>query len=253
MKITLLGTGAPIHPTRNTMGILLEATHCEPLLLDTCGGFEVTRALAQQGYYRSGKSIHNVIVSHQHGDHIGGVPALMIAFEALRFYGPSEALEAARAIATLSYPHFQELRAHQTNFIATDTTQTYDIGGFTLRFYAVPHRVPTYAVRVWHEDKVFAYSADSIACDTLAACAKDADLFLCDALCSSHDGYNQSTKELMHPLASEAAHIAKAAGAKQLALTHIGRIASTEAMLKEAQEIFGQAVSIPDDGDVILL
>lgn len=69
MKITLRGTGAPIHPTRNTMGILLEAAHGEPLLIDSCGGFEVTRALAQQGYSRDGKSLRHVILSHQHGDH----------------------------------------------------------------------------------------------------------------------------------------------------------------------------------------
>ena len=50
------------------------------------------------------------------------------------------------------------------------------------------HRVPTVAVRVSAGDKTFAFSADTLPCDDVIACAKNTDLFLCDALCADLDG-----------------------------------------------------------------
>jgi hypothetical protein len=41
MKITFLGTGAPLHVSRATTGMLVTADGCAPLLIDTCGGIEL--------------------------------------------------------------------------------------------------------------------------------------------------------------------------------------------------------------------
>ena len=43
--------------------------------------------------------------------------------------------------------------------------------------------------------------ADSIPCEALVACARGADLFICDALCAGRDGAGRAerARELMHP------------------------------------------------------
>jgi hypothetical protein len=49
MEVTFLGTGAPMAPERCATGLLVRAPGCDPLLIDTCGGFELVRQLARIG------------------------------------------------------------------------------------------------------------------------------------------------------------------------------------------------------------
>ena len=76
MHVTILGTGAPM-AERVATGLIVTAPECEPLLIDTCGGFEFPRQLARVGIPIS--ALRNVIATHRHMDHIGGIPALFIA------------------------------------------------------------------------------------------------------------------------------------------------------------------------------
>ena len=58
--IIFLGTGAPLHVSRATTGMLIRAEGCAPLLIDTCGGFELARSLSSTGFPLA--QIHNVVV-----------------------------------------------------------------------------------------------------------------------------------------------------------------------------------------------
>ena len=254
MKITFLGTGAPIHPTRNTVGLLVEAPDCKPLLIDTCGGFEITRALAKLGYKDDRlNELANVIITHGHGDHIGGAMALFIAVKDLQFYGHREALEATRTLLNVTYPHFGKAREHSVTYDEVSPNKSYTLSGFEVSFFEVVHRVPTYAVRVKRGDKILAFSADSLPCDALTECARNADLFICDAICAAADTYSDRSTQLMHPVATEAAQMANRAGAKSLALTHLLRYSTPEKMLTEARAIFGGPVTVPNDGDILTI
>ena len=77
MEITFLGTGAPLHVSRATTGMLVTADGCAPLLIDTCGGFELARSLNSAGFPLA--QIRNIIVTHRHFDHSGGMMALFLA------------------------------------------------------------------------------------------------------------------------------------------------------------------------------
>ncbi|PYE55493.1 MBL fold metallo-hydrolase, partial [Deinococcus yavapaiensis] len=124
---------------------------------------------------------------------------------------------------------------------------------FELRFFEVQHRVPTLAVRVEGGGKVLAYSADSVPCDALVACAREADLFVCDALVAESDGKDAARRAaaLMHPTAREAGEMARAAGAKSLALVHLARFATRDRVLAEGQAAFEGQTAVPDDGTVL--
>ncbi|MEZ4630709.1 MAG: MBL fold metallo-hydrolase [Deinococcales bacterium] len=254
MKITLLGTGAPIHTVRNTLGILVEATGLKPLLIDTCGGFELSRALAKLGYQNERlQELGEVIVTHQHGDHIGGVMALFIAVKKLDFYANQATLKAIDGLIAAAYPEYGQVRGHVVNHHEVKAGQSYEIAGFKVSFFEMIHRVPTLAVRLERQNKILAFSADGLPCEAMIACAKDADLFICDAMCAAGDSYAQNSGLLMHPTAKEAAEMAKKAGAKALVLTHLVRHSNAQLMLDEARAIFEGPVYLPDDGTTLNL
>ncbi len=252
MEVTLLGTGAPMAPTRCATGLLVTAPGCEPLLIDTCGGFELVRQLARIGWQMS--DLRNVILTHQHLDHVGGVPALAIASIPLSVYALAETHAAVHALMHACFPEFfkPDLELPVEPDIRPVTVAAGErraIGGFTVAFFAVEHRVPTIAVRVEQGGRIFAFSADGVPGEAMVACARDADLFLCDALCAARDGaeWAARARALMHPLAREAGEMAAAAHARALALTHLARFANREHVLAEARAVYSGPVTVPDD------
>ena len=246
MQVTMLGTGAPLMPDRATTGMLVTAPGCEPLLLDTCGGFELARQLASVGAALS--TIKNVIVTHRHMDHAGGMQALYLARMPLEVHASADTHAGIATMTAGCFPEWERdegVRHHEM----ADGMRT-DIGGFEVSFFAVVHRVPTLAVRIRHGAKTFAFSADTRPCDALVTCARDADLFVCDAICAEADGEvaAKRARDLMHPTAREAASMATRAGAARLVCTHIGRFGSPERILEEAKAHFGGDVHLPGDG-----
>ncbi len=245
MDVTVLGTGSPMAPERIATGLLVTAPGCEPLLIDTCGGFELPRQLARIG--QPINQLRNVIVTHRHMDHAGGMPALFIASIPLNLYALPDTHMGIRELMAACFPEWPIHPEVARITIASGQQET--IGGFTVEFFATAHRVPTVAVRVTHEGRTLAFSADGIPGDAMVACARDADLFICDALCAARDGEEWATRarSLMHPVAHEAAAMAVRANARVLALVHLARYANPENLLTEAREIFPGPVSVPDD------
>lgn len=233
-------------PDRATTGLLVTAQGCPPLLIDTCGGFELPRQLARIDVALA--DIRNVIVTHRHLDHAGGMQALLLANMPLEIYANADT---HAGIATMTQGCFPEWVPHRD--ICRHTVAagaTHDIGGFMVTFFEAVHRVATLAVRVEHGGLVFAFSADTLPCDNVIACAAAADLFVCDAICATTDGEHATrrARDLMHPTALEAATMAAQAGAGSLVLTHIGRFGDPEGIRKEAAATFGGPVTIAHDG-----
>ncbi len=246
MDVTLLGTGAPLAPGRATTGLLVTAPGCAPLLLDTCGGFELARRVVATGHALA--DLRDVVVTHRHLDHTGGIPALYLANLPLTIYGSADVQAGLDGLLAATYPEWPPHPAVARVTVAAGERRA--IGGFEVAFFAVEHRVPTLAVRVSHGGRTLAFSADSLPCAALVACARLADLFVCDAICAVRDGaqWAEHARRLMHPTAREAAALATEAGAGALVLTHIGRFADPANMLAEAREGFAGPVSVPDDG-----
>jgi ribonuclease BN (tRNA processing enzyme) len=251
MEITFLGTGAPLHVSRATIGMLVTADGCAPLLIDTCGGFELTRSLNSAGVPLA--QIRNIIVTHRHFDHSGGILALFLANMPLDVHALDDTYIGICEMKAGGLPETElhpEVRHHRIDF-----GERREIGGFAVEFIQVEHRVPTTAVRITHGGRTIAFSADSLPCEGLNATARNADLFICDTMCAERDGdgARNRTRSLMHPTAREAAEICKKAEARRLACVHIARFGSAKNILEEAQMVFDGRVEIPNDGDRYLI
>jgi ribonuclease BN (tRNA processing enzyme) len=247
MEITFLGTGAPLHVSRATTGMLVTADGCAPLLIDTCGGSELPRSLNSAGVPLS--QIRNIVVTHRHFDHSGGILALFLANMPLDIHALDDTYTGICEMKAGGLPETElhpEVRHRRVEF-----GERREIGGFEVEFIQVDHRVPTTAVRITHRGRTIAFSADSLPCEGLNAVARNADLFVCDTMCAERDGDDarNRTRSLMHPTAREAAEIAKRAGARRLACVHIARFGSATNILEEAKMVFDGQVQIPDDGD----
>ncbi len=163
-----------------------------------------------------------VLVSHQHPDHFVDVYSL---YYALRFhpegqktvaaYGPDGTAEfISQLLATDTTERLREV----VRFEVVASGETVGIGPMQVTFYGANHPVPTLAARVETDDAVVAYSADSAPSDEIVACARDADLFICDAT------WLERMRPLPHDIhmtGAEAGRAAAAAGAKRLLITHV--------------------------------
>ncbi len=249
MRVNMLGTGAPLHPERATTGLLIEAEGLAPLLIDCCGGLELSRQLTKVG--KSLSDIRHVVLTHRHGDHIGGVMALGLALVPCQYFGLADTLKAAQDLLQVTFGEYDF--NPQVDYQEICPGDSYQIAGYTVQVYAATHRVKTVALRIEQGGQVLAFSSDSLPSAALLDCARNADLFICDALCASTDLARERLDYLMHPSASEAARIAQEAGAKSLLLTHLARFATESTMLEEAMGLFAGPVRIAQDGDIICI
>jgi ribonuclease BN (tRNA processing enzyme) len=107
---------------------------------------------------------------------------------------------------------------------------TFPIGPFSVTVDQVNHPVETYGVRLEHQGRVLAYSADTGPCEALTRLALGADLFLCEA--SYIDGADNPPD--LHMTGREAGEAATKAGVGRLLLTHLVTAWGSEATTFDA-------------------
>lgn len=252
MQVTLLGTGAPLSITRRCMGMMVTADGCAPLLIDTCGGFELAGQLSAAGFKLT--DVTNVVVTHRHADHAGGMQALILANRPVVVHALADTHAGIEQMKAGCFPEWgldnpdwgQTKERFQKTVVPGDV---HDIGGFKVEFFEMVHRVPTVAVRVTYKHRTFTYSADSRPCDALVAAARGADLFLCDALYPETQGEQAAAqaRRLMHPTAREAGAMAAQARVQALAVVHSSVNADPTLIANEAREAFGGPTFMPAD------
>lgn len=100
-------------------------------------------------------------------------------------------------------------------------------------------------VTICRPGSIFAFVMDSRPCSGAVALAKDADLLVMEATYLSE--HRELADLYAHSTASDAAEIARTAGAQRLALGHFSqRYPNTDQHLIEAQRIFAEAVVLKD-------
>ncbi|RKM54518.1 ribonuclease Z [Butyrivibrio sp. X503] len=96
------------------------------------------------------------------------------------------------------------------------------------------------------------YTTDTRPTDSIVANAKDSDLFICEGMYGEQDKLAKA-REHKHMTFSEAAHLAKKAGVKELWLTHYSpSLVNPKDFLPETKKIFDKTVAAKDGRSVTL-
>jgi ribonuclease BN (tRNA processing enzyme) len=130
-----------------------------------------------------------ILLTHLHGDHIGGLPFFILDGQfggrtlPLVIAGPPGVQERVETLMETCYPgSVAKARPFALEFVELEKEAATTVGPATVTPYQVlhPSGAPSYALRVVYGGKVVAYSGDTEWTDALIDAARDADLFLCE-------------------------------------------------------------------------
>ncbi|NOZ82552.1 MAG: ribonuclease Z [Euryarchaeota archaeon] len=222
MRVVFLGTGEAFGSKPNTCLLVNRE-----LLLD-CGPHALLQ-LRKLGAEL--ERIKAVVLSHLHGDHFLGMPALLLACredgreEKLTIVGPEGTEQAVRELLMLSYRREVEALGYEVEFLVPEGRER--LASYNLSFCSTLHGVETLCVSVERRRKLV-YLCDGVPTQDCVALARGAHLLVAEA-------YSAGAR--LHSSPEQAARIAAEAGAEALALVHIYRGASEEE-LRRAGELF---------------
>lgn len=284
-EVVLLGTGSPLPgPHRCGAGQVVIAG--ETRVLIDCG-WGAARRLFAAG---SPPSLIDVACfTHMHSDHITDMPDFLImrwiggAKTPLKVYGP----EGTRAmidgfLAALARDIGYRF-AHHGDKLSRDgircdvvelpaepaAVPVTEVAGLVIEAFEVDHRpvVPALGFRLEYEGRLLVISGDTKPCDALVQAARDADLFVCEALnLAMFKGSidlvrktNTNTAAMLeeaiayHSATADVAKMARDAGVRRLVLSHLMPAVSPddanaiEAFTAGMKEIFPREIIVGRD------
>ncbi|CAN5316342.1 MBL fold metallo-hydrolase [soil metagenome] len=171
-------------------GRLFPSFHVESksatFLLD-CGP---TALLAMKRMELDPNRLDAVLISHFHGDHIGGIPFLELELGIMRerkrpltIAGPPGVAARLQQVRDALYPSLTPKQRVEMDFIEWVDGDEVPVGDAAVRTSRVVHTPETqpHALRVAVDGCTIAYSGDTEWTDALIPLADGADLFICEA------------------------------------------------------------------------
>jgi ribonuclease BN (tRNA processing enzyme) len=132
-----------------------------------------------------------------------------------------------------------------------DPRDAIEVGPLRVRFLAVPHFVPTYAIEVTSAatPRRFTYGADCSPDGALVDFARDTDLLVIEATLPRAE----RTGVRGHLTPDEAGRHGRAAGARRLVITHVSDELGERWPREEAERAFGGPVEVAREGAVYVV
>jgi ribonuclease BN (tRNA processing enzyme) len=235
MKVTLLGSGNNIHPTRAAAGYLIRTD--VPILLDL--GPRTLSNLLKTGVDRH--TIQYLLFTHYHADHFSDF--LTFFFDAichskftevrpnLTIYGPSGTKRLFRTMFR-TFPNFKDVPFRVTLKEVHD--QPFTIGNTKVTPLPMTHSAQQVCLgyRVEYKGRSAAFSGDAMPSLNLVSLCRDAELAILDCSFSSHAPGGS------HMHAEECGKVAKKANAKKLVLSHFYETADRSNVVTQARRFF---------------
>jgi ribonuclease BN (tRNA processing enzyme) len=191
-----------------------------------------------------------IIVTHRHIDHCGDMVGMAydLAFgprgaTSLPVYAAPEVMD---LITNLIGGESQMDPSTVYKHMLIDAGESFDVGPMHFELFPSIHPVPTVSMRITVGNTVIAYSSDSAGGDALLECAREADLFLCEA---TWQGHPDEWPAGFHLTSGEAGAIGTEAKVDKLVLTHILGAHDPAVSLTEARETFDGDLEIALDLD----
>lgn len=245
IRVTVLGSGTNVHPTRAAAGYLVQTDHT--FLLDF--GPRTLTNLIKSGVDRH--RITHILFSHFHADHFADfIPFFFDAVIYCKYQGGQRlplTLIGPRGTATL-------MRAMMTTFPSFDrppfrvtirevSDRSFRLGDTRIRPATVKHapRLHCVGYRIEYQDHVVAYSGDSLYCGSLVKLCRDADVAILD--CS----FPENEPGAGHLHAGECGRVAQEAGIDRLVLSHFYPIAEQYDVRAQAASYFSGRVRMAKD------
>ncbi len=253
-RLVFLGTAAalPLRYRANTSMAITPADGAGTLLID-CGG-DPYRALLAAGF--GPDSVGDLLITHAHIDHIGGLPSLI---ESFRLGGRTKPLRIVALPVVLNVAHrlidafdFELTLDHWTfavEFAAVEDGNHTTLQGIPATVVAMDHSVPSVGVRLELPDGALAYTCDTQPCANIAVLAKGARTLITE--CTFLKDGEAVARASRHMTAAEAGEAAADCGVGRLALVHLGNDMVIAGARDEAAAAFGGEIVIPSDGDLL--
>jgi len=255
MKVTFLGVGEACDETKPNTSIWVQTTAGDrtvSVMLDC--GFTAPSLYWQRA--RDQEDLDALWISHFHGDHFFGVPALLLRFWEMKRQKPlvilgQTGIEALiRQAMELAYPRFMPKLMYPLNFITVEPADhPLDVVGLHWRFAENGHGQRDLAVRLEDGSRSVFYSGDGLPTQQTLALARGCDLVI-------HEAFRLDGTTPGHGTVLECIDFARKAGAQGLALVHLQRNERRERhgeILKCLEEVRDLHTSLPEPGDEIEL
>lgn len=250
MRTTFIGVGEAFDDKHFNTSLLVE-TADSSLLLD-CG------FTAPMGFWENAApplDLQAIYISHFHGDHFFGIPALLMRMKQegrtvpLTILGQPGVETIVRQTVELAYPGSLAKASFDLNFMECSAGQNLVLGDMRLGFALSDHPRPCLAIRIDSEQCALFYSGDGGATNETMTLADGVDLIV-------HESFTLDAVKPGHGTVDASIDFARRAGARQLALVHIERDVrrhQCEKLRQRLSESQGLDILVPESGDSITI
>lgn len=257
-KITMLGTGHAMTSECFNTCFVYENENGK-MLVDTGGGQQLTAQLRKADI--NAEVISHVFLSHQHTDHILGLPWLMrlrlrtLEVHPLKIIAHRELCKTSRALLTLLLPEAAELIGKNLLFVPVEHAEKMSLLGREFQFYDTGCPEPTqfgFAMALPDGEK-FVFNGDVPYHEVNEGIMRDAKWLMHEAFCLNSE---KKFKMKKHSSVSEAAQNARDLDAKALILVHGSDnelCCRKERYVCEAARYFSGKIFVPNDLELLEL
>jgi ribonuclease Z len=261
VQISFLGTGAGTSIDRAHTAIVLDWEGGPRILLDASSGNSLLRHGAQLGMPAT--SFSQVLISHHHYDHMGGLPHLQGQRTFLEPEGAPLQVHCSEESAAGVMRLFQATSiTHSVNregvasaggkqlvtWHPVQNGRWLDLGfGVGALAFPVDHISGALGWRIERDGLAVVFSGDTRFSPRLVEAAQGARVLIHEAL--SIDAEQESTALVGHSTAGEAARSAERAGASELIMTHINTAFHDQhgLLIDEARQHFSGPIAVAGD------
>lgn len=199
--------------------------------------------------------LDGIWISHFHGDHYFGLPALLVRFweegrtKILTLMGQKGIETIVRQALALAYPGFYERLAFPIRFVEVEPGQEVQVFGIIFQAAENSHPQRDLALRIDARQTAIYYSGDGRPTPEGMALAKGSQLVI-------HEAFHVEGDVPGHGTVTGAIDMARKCGASRLALVHIQRKVRRQVMerIQEFEEMARSlSLIVPEPGDKITL